>query len=81
MGEVPEKGSTRDSSTAQADPFADERGEKASACLGRNDRWKWFYDSEGLMRVVVCDRNDCWEEVHGWNEGDWERETFEMFVN
>jgi len=30
--------SKRDSSTAQADSFADERGEKASACCGGNDR-------------------------------------------
>src|ERR1700688_2776091 len=32
--------SKRDSSTSQADSFADERGEKASACFGRNDRWE-----------------------------------------
>jgi len=32
-------GSKRDSSAVQADSFADERGEKASACFGRNDRW------------------------------------------
>jgi len=31
--------SKRDSSAAQADSFADERGEKASACSGRNDRF------------------------------------------
>ena len=27
-------------STTQADSFADERGEKASACFGRNDCWE-----------------------------------------
>ena len=32
------EGSKRDSSTAQADSFADEREEKASACSDRNDR-------------------------------------------
>jgi hypothetical protein len=32
--------SKRDSSTSQADSFADERGEKASACFGRNDYWE-----------------------------------------
>jgi len=32
------EGWKRDSSAAQADSFADERGEKASACSGRNDR-------------------------------------------
>ena len=30
----------RDSSAAQADSFADERGGKASAYSGRNDRWQ-----------------------------------------
>jgi hypothetical protein len=46
-GETPERvpltvgreGSKRDSSTPQADSFADERRKKASACSGRNDRW------------------------------------------
>jgi hypothetical protein len=33
------EGLKRDSSAAQGDSFADERGEKASACSGRNDRW------------------------------------------
>jgi len=32
------EGSKRDSSAVQADSFADEPGEKASACSGRNDR-------------------------------------------
>jgi hypothetical protein len=39
------EGAKRDFSTAQADSFADERREKASACFGRNDRWRVFVET------------------------------------
>jgi hypothetical protein len=43
------EGTKRDFSTAQADSFADERGEKASACFGRNDRWALTFGKQAWV--------------------------------
>jgi hypothetical protein len=85
----------RDSPAAHAESFADERGEKASACFARNDRWPCLSSAPDFLHPHADTRRmrdtrapqfritlgGAVGAAVALEGGDFEGERFEMFVN